>query len=93
MSAHILEDDPDILEARVESDRQRVKTNEQIGREAAVLLQVEKERAKRRQAEQARTNQLQAKKSQNREPVPTSEAGRAREAVGKKTGTSGKTAE
>lgn len=43
-------DEIDILEALVESNRQRAKTNEQLGREAAVLLEIEHERAKQRQA-------------------------------------------
>ncbi len=40
----------DILEALVESNHQRQKTNGQFGREAAVMLEVEHERAKRRMA-------------------------------------------
>jgi hypothetical protein len=58
--------------------------HEQIGREAAALLEVERERAKQRQADQAKENQPQAKKpSQNRKPVSGSEKGKASEAVGK----------
>jgi protein gp37 len=83
----------DILEALVESNKQRVKTNEQIGREYDALEEVEKARAKQRQAEQAKVNQPQAKKSQNREAVPTSDAGRARDTVGQKIGVSGRTAQ
>jgi len=85
-------DELDILEALVETNHQRVKTNEQIGREAAVLLRVEKERAKRRQAENAKATAAQ-KTSSNKERVPTSKEGQSRDAVGKKTGRSGKTAE
>lgn len=43
-------DELDILEALIESNRQRQKTNEQFGREATALLEIESERAKRRQA-------------------------------------------
>jgi hypothetical protein len=74
-------------------NKQRVKTNEQIGREYDALEAVEKARAKQRQAEQAKVNQPQAKKSQNREAVPTSDAGRARDTVGQKIGVSGLTAQ
>lgn len=41
-------DELDILEALVESNRQRQKTNEQIGREARVLLNIEQERLRRK---------------------------------------------
>src|ERR1043166_6702232 len=44
-----LTDELDILEALVESNRQRPKTNEQIGRQAKALLVIEAERAKQRQ--------------------------------------------
>lgn len=47
-------DELDILQALVESNRQRVKTNEQLGREAEALLGVEKKRAEARQAQAAR---------------------------------------
>lgn len=56
-------DDPlDIIEALIESNRQRAKTNEQVGREAQALLDVEAERAKRRQEEAAkRANEERAR--------------------------------
>ena len=44
------DDDLDILEALIESNRQREKTNYQVGREAAASLEIEHERARRRQA-------------------------------------------
>lgn len=44
-------DELDILEALVESNRQRAKTNEQIGREARVLLSIEQERLAREKAQ------------------------------------------
>lgn len=48
-------DDPlDILEALIESNRQRTKSNEQIAREAQALLEIESERARKRLA--VRTN-------------------------------------
>src|SRR5262249_41626756 len=58
-------DDLAVLEALVESNRQRVKTNEQLGREGRALLEVEKERARRRQGAR---NDLQ-------ERVPASDQG------------------
>lgn len=47
---HIFQSDDElkIQEALVEANRQRQKTNEQLGREAQLLLDIEKERAKRR---------------------------------------------
>src|SRR5262245_40132474 len=66
-------DELDVLEALIEANRQRTKSNEAIAREAATLLRIERERAKQRQAATARANQPQAKKSQKREPVPTSD--------------------
>jgi hypothetical protein len=83
-------------------NRQRTKDNEQMGREANALLEIEQERAKRRQAEQAKQNQPQAKKtssekSLNVKPVTHSEKKTrtppSRDAVGKKVGVSGLTAE
>jgi hypothetical protein len=62
-------------------------------REAAALLEVEKERAKRRQAEQAKVNQPQAKQSQKQETNPASEKSQARDSVGEKVGVSGLTAQ
>jgi protein gp37/ParB-like chromosome segregation protein Spo0J len=43
-------DELDIETALIESNRQRVKTNEQIAREAARLFQIERKKASRRQA-------------------------------------------
>jgi len=58
-------DDPlDIVEALIESNRQRAKTGEQIGREAMALLDVESQRAKRRQEEAAqRANDERARQA------------------------------
>lgn len=78
----------DILEALVESNRQRAKTNEQIGREASVLLRIEQERARRRQAHGAT-----APGKTLVEPVPQATPGKSRDHVGAKLGVSGKTAE
>jgi protein gp37/ParB-like chromosome segregation protein Spo0J len=72
-------DQLDILDALIESNRQRVKTNEQIGREAKVLLDIERERAKRRK--EAGINL--------RENFPEGN-GRSRDIVGAKLGISGK---
>jgi hypothetical protein len=79
--------------------RQRTKDHEQEGREYAALIGIEKERAKRRQAENAKettAKRTNKEKHTKRESVPTSEKKekeRARDAVGEKVGTSGKTAE
>jgi ParB-like chromosome segregation protein Spo0J len=51
------EDELDILGALLESNKQRAKTNEQIGREYTVALEVKAAEAKKRQADQARRNQ------------------------------------
>jgi len=75
--------DLDVLETLVESNRQRVKTNEQLGREGKALLEVERERARRRRGAR---NDLQ-------ERIPESEQGQARDKVGDKLGVSGKHAE
>lgn len=45
------DDELDILEALIESNRQRTKTNEQMGREGVALKAIETERAKRRQGQ------------------------------------------
>ncbi len=86
-------DDPlDVLEALVEANRSRVKTNEQIGREAAILLEVEQERAKQRQeATQSKPGQ-QVGQVVGLGPPPETN-GKARDLVGEKVGTNGKTAE
>jgi ParB-like chromosome segregation protein Spo0J len=77
-------DELDILEALIESNRQRHKTNEQLGREALTLMEVEAERARRRQAVETRSLQ---------ENFPEVKPGQARDAVGEKLGVSGKQAE
>jgi hypothetical protein len=85
-----------------ESNRQQTEDNEQVGREADALMGIEKEWAKRRQAEQAQQNQPQAKKTTGEKnlivkPVTQSEKQTrtppSRDAVGKKVGVSGLTAE
>lgn len=76
-------DDPlDVLEALIESNKQRVKTNEQLGREAQALLDVERQRAQRRREEAAqRANDERARQAASvtmappsDEHVPTPEA-------------------
>jgi hypothetical protein len=62
-------------------------------KESMTLLKIEKERAKQRQAEQARANQPQARKSLKVELISPAEKNKARDAVGKKVGVSGLTAE
>src|SRR5262245_664794 len=82
------DDELDVLEALVESNRQRVKTTEQLAREAQALLRVEQERAKRRQQATLKQNA-----STVQEEVPEREKGQARDQVGKALGVSGKKAE
>jgi ParB-like chromosome segregation protein Spo0J len=84
-------DELDIKEALVHANRQRVKTNEQLGREAALLLAVEKERAKQRQQQAGRQHGRGTKVV---EPIPQPiDAGKSRDRVGEALGVSGKTAE
>ena len=78
-------DETDILEALVMLNRQREKTSEQIAREAEVLMEVERERAKERQGQ--RTDLLGDNIS---EPVRRSEKGRSSDIVGEKLGVSGR---
>ena len=94
------QDELDITEALIHANRQRVKTNEQIGREAALLLTIEKERAARRKKEStARAGKASGAarngKANEVEPVPprSGAAGKARDKVGEALGVSGKTAE
>jgi hypothetical protein len=69
-------DELDILEALIESNRQRHKTNEQLGREALTLMEVEAERARRRQA--VRAVLLPENFPEVKPPVPLAAAGRVR---------------
>jgi len=78
------DDELDIKQAIVESNRQRVKTNEQIGREARLLLEVERERAKKRLA----TNNGRLTQAQVRVPEP--DGGQARDKVAEMLGFSGR---
>lgn len=73
----------DVREVLILANRQRHKTNEQIGREFAELEIIEKARAKKRQSNKA---------DQDGEPVPQAEKGKARDLAGKKLGVSGVTA-
>jgi ParB-like chromosome segregation protein Spo0J len=72
------EDELEIKAALIEANKQRVKTNEQIGREFKVLDEIEKERAKLRMA----TN----KEGQGVQPVAQAEKGKARDLAAKKIG-------
>ncbi|MFO0843273.1 MAG: hypothetical protein U0797_12900 [Gemmataceae bacterium] len=86
-------DELDILEALVHDNKQRVKTKEQLAGEADLLMEVEGERARRRQVELAGSRPSKGGPDL-RENVPEgSDAGRARDKVGKALGVSGKTAE
>lgn len=81
-------DELDIREALIESNRQRTKTTEQMAREAQTLLEIERERAKRRE--------VAGRKIDPGENLPKGQEavkGRARDVVGKKLGISGKQVE
>jgi N6-adenosine-specific RNA methylase IME4 len=91
-------DELNILEALVHFNKQRVKTRNQTAGEAAALLRVERERARKRQEQAAtQTNATLGRRVETLgEPVPEacqSGPGRARDNVGKALGMSGKTAE
>lgn len=85
---HDLTDDLDILEFVIESNAQRVKTEEQVSREDRELLSVESERAARRKA-------AALKKGNNSAEIPVTEpgsgTGEATDIVGERTGVSGRT--
>lgn len=81
-----LTDELDIREALVESNRQRVKTPEQIAREAQTLMEIEKERAKQRSGKKETP-------VANLPPVQPAAKGKSRDVVGKKLGISGKQVE
>jgi ParB-like chromosome segregation protein Spo0J len=93
-------DELDIKEALVRANKHiRTKTNEMKGREAALLLKVEKERAAQRQKESTAragnaSGAARGGKSNVVESVPPrSDTGKARDKVGEALGVSGKTAE
>ncbi|MEA3189038.1 MAG: ParB family transcriptional regulator, chromosome partitioning protein [Chthoniobacter sp.] len=67
----------DICEALVQANKQRVKTNEQIGREFNALVEVENERSKLRMANHS---------SEGMQPVAGAENGTTRDLVAKKIG-------
>jgi N6-adenosine-specific RNA methylase IME4 len=78
----------DMLAALVADNNARIKSNWQLSSEAAVLMEVERERAKQRQAVSAIANSPFTSKV---EPVPpSSDTGKARDAVGAQLGVSGK---
>ena len=80
------EDELEIRTALIEANRQRIKTNEQIAREAAEIYAVEKDRASERQT-------VAGKQGQKGLPVILPEAGDARDLAGKRLGISGKKVE
>jgi protein gp37 len=82
------DDELDILEAVIESNRQRAKTNEQLARERLTLLEVESARAKLRRLANLRQNADSADLRTRDE-----ELGRASQAVARKVGTSARTVE
>lgn len=85
----IVREFPDALSeevALVENNRQRIKTNEMVGKEALKLAEIETQRAKQRQKEGGSLKG--AKKASS-----SGEAGSARDRVGKKVGVSGPTAQ
>jgi ParB-like chromosome segregation protein Spo0J len=88
--------DDQIEELIVHSNRQRVKTTEQIGREFKVLERIERDRAKKRQEAAAKqTNKKLDRKSDDTLPetVPEASSGDARDLAAAALGISGKTAE
>lgn len=84
------DDELDVLEALVHANKQRDKNKEQQAREAQTLMEVEKERAKRRQQESGLT--YGRGKVVEHVPPPIAN-GKARDKVGEKLGVSGKTVE
>jgi len=78
-------DETDILEALVMLNRQREKTSEQIAREAEVLMQVERERARSRMLA---TQNNRAARQHVAYPVTQ---GKSTDVVGEKLGVSGET--
>ena len=82
------DDELDILEAVIESNRQRAKTNEQLARERLTLLEVESERAKLRRLANLRQN-ADSVDLRTRDEEP----GRASQVVARKVGTSSRTVE
>ena len=81
------DDELDILEALIESNRQREKTNEQIAREGDALKTVSAERAKRRQGQR---NDLNIVEHVPQCSVNNFTNGKARDIAAKKLGVSGK---
>jgi protein gp37/ParB-like chromosome segregation protein Spo0J len=79
-------DELDILDALIESNRQRVKTNEQAAREYSVVLEVEEERARQRQLAGLRQAQASV-------PANLPERGDARNLAAAKLGRKGRTME
>jgi len=76
------EDELDIEAALIESNRQRIKTNEQEAREASCLLEVAKQRARIRKTTANSNTDLPA--------ISPGDTGDARDVVGKKLGIGGK---
>ena len=80
------EDELEIRTALVEANRQRIKTNEQVAREAVEIYAVEKDKANERQREAG-------KQGKKKLPVILPEAGDARDLAGERLGMSGKKVE
>lgn len=74
----------DIQTALIEANRQRIKTTEQMAREAAELFRIEKARARQRQSHGRAKTEV---------PAKSPEAGEARELTGRKLGIGGKKVE
>lgn len=83
----------DLVEVLIHTNKQRKKTNEQIGREAQMLLGVERQRAQERQTEGQKTGGKKRRGSSVESVPPSTEKGKARDKVGEALGISGKTAE
>jgi protein gp37/ParB-like chromosome segregation protein Spo0J len=79
-------DDTELLDVLLQANKQRVKTNVQIGREYEASLEVEHERAARRQARQALLNQPQNQNGQKVLNSTPSDNGKARDLAAERIG-------
>ncbi len=77
----------EVLEAVVHTNKQRVKTNVQIAREAQAIVSIERERAKQRKD----ATRKRGDKGPDQETFPGRDKGQARDITGAQLGVSGKT--
>lgn len=81
-----------IEERIILSNKQRVKTNEQKAREAAILVEIESKRAAAKKASTLKQNSEKSPKNTDVGTLPTSDKGKTRERVADALGVSDKTA-